>query len=564
MTRVFKSLYPQPPELSTCNYYNFVFSRPEIASWSDWTAFIDGLTGERRTFRSTVARIETAAVALTNLGMVPGGAERIGILSENCMDYPVITLALLKLATPFVLFPAFGTVHESIALVKLSQATCLFVSLRLFPLGLVAAKAAGIPQDRVYLLHGRARGTHNFGDMIVQAKSTDRLATCPVDDRTLAYLVFSSGTSGLPKAVMISHGNLIASALQPIVMGAVVEKLYTPPPLKTDEGVHVSICFTPLYHAMGLHIYILRFFLIPSTTIMIPKWDLNLVLDLIPKYKVTDLVVVPAMAHQLVNSERFNTMDLSNLSLVGSGAAHMPSDLRARFTMRMAIKWYSEGYGLSECTVSAIFAPFPGSFGSRASHVPGMTGVLLPGMEAKILREDGSDTDFGEPGELYLRGKNIALGYWNNEKATKETFFPDGWLKTGDRFKADAEGRFFYIDRVKDTLKVSGVQVAPSEIETVILDHPGRLITDVAVAGVQGMRMADEKIPRAWVVLSDAGKKKGEKAVIQELNAWVKEQLSKPKWLRGGIVVVNEIPKSPTGKVLRRLLVEKGHVRSKL
>ncbi|KAG6807026.1 hypothetical protein H0H93_002064, partial [Arthromyces matolae] len=129
-------------------------------------------------------------------------------------------------------------------------------------------------------------------------------------------------------------------------------------------------------------------------------------------------------------------------------------------------------------------------------------------MEARIVRDDGTEADFNEPGELWLRSPCIALGYWNNEKATQETFI-DGWLHTGDKFSVTEEGYFFFADRAKDTLKVSGSQVSPVEIENCLLAEPRHLITDVTVAGVSGGRTSDEKVPRAWVVLSDAGKQLG-------------------------------------------------------
>jgi len=184
-------------------------------------------------------------------------------------------------------------------------------------------------------------------------------------------------------------------------------------------------------------------------------------------------------------------------------------------------------------------------------------GVLMSGMESRLVRDDGTDTGPNEIGELWVRGANIALGYYNDEKATKETFTPDGWLKTGDRLKVDSNGIFFFEDRSKDTLKVSGNQVSPTEIEVVLRAHPDLLITDVSVAGVSGGRTSDEKVPRAWVVLSEEGQRRGEAKTIEVLIAWTEKNLSKHKWLRGGIEVVDEIPKTVTGKVLRRVLQDR-------
>ena len=197
---------------------------------------------------------------------------------------------------------------------------------------------------------------------------------------------------------------------------------------------------------------------------------------------------------------------------------------------------------------------------------PGSTGILLPGLEAKIVKEDGTLAGPNEPGELWLKGENVVLGYWRNENATKETFV-DGWLRTGDRFRIDQDGQFLsvspsfppllpalissahptwafmcsFVERAKDILKVSGTQVSPTEIENAVLAYPERLVSDVAVAGVTGGRTSDERVPRAWVVLSDEGRRRGEKIVVQALHSWIQKSLSKYKWLRGGIEVVDEV-----------------------
>jgi len=211
---------------------------------------------------------------------------------------------------------------------------------------------------------------------------------------------------------------------------------------------------------------------------------------------------------------------------------------------------------MSEVTIAAATTPYPGILNGRAKSNPASVGILLPGMEARILREDGSEASVNEPGELFLKGGNVALGYRKNRQANEETFI-DGWLRTGDRFRIDEDGNFFYNDRTKDILKVSGMQVSPVEIEGVLLLQPDKLIVDVTVAGVNGGRMPDGKVPRAWIVLSEAGKKQGTVEVVKRLDTWCRKNLSKYKWLRGGIEVVTEIPKSPTGKVLRRVLQER-------
>ncbi|KAJ3556860.1 hypothetical protein NP233_g11879 [Leucocoprinus birnbaumii] len=282
--------------------------------------------------------------------------------------------------------------------------------------------------------------------------------------------------------------------------------------------------------------------------------------------------MVPSMWYQFVNHPDFTKTDFSSVFAVHSGAAHLPKEISSKVLEHTPNNdFFSEGYGMSETTVSAVVRPYPGVLNGRFRNVPGTTGVLLPGMEARIVRDDGSEADFNEVGELWLKGGNIVSGYFDNPAATRSCFI-NGWLRTGDHFRVDPDHYFFFADRAKDTLKVSGSQVSPIEIETVLLAHPDKLVSDVSVAGVRGGRTSDELLPRAWIVLSENGKKLGDMRAQEELERWHQTNLSKYKWLRGGIEIVNEagpihfivpksterlplqIPKSPTGKTLRRLL----------
>jgi len=307
-------------------------------------------------------------------------------------------------------------------------------------------------------------------------------------------------------------------------------------------------------HSTGLQVYILQAALSGMTYVILPRWNTAQYLKAIPKYRVTLLGLVPSLLHQLVTHPDIKTTDLGSVLAVASGAAYLPPELAAQ--LRGYLKGHptiSHGYGLSEATLGALSPLPPQSLPGMGPPPPTATGILLPGLEARIVRDDGTDALRDEVGELWLRGGNISPGYFNNPEANAKTFV-NGWLRTGDRFRVDKEGYFFFADRSKDTLKISGVQVSPKEIEDVLFAHPEKLISDVSVAGVSGGRTADEKVPRAWIVLSPAGTKKGEAAVKEALERWHRESLSKYKWLRGGIEVVKEIPKTPTGKTIRRVL----------
>ncbi|RPD62445.1 acetyl-CoA synthetase-like protein [Lentinus tigrinus ALCF2SS1-7] len=550
-----KSPFPPLPPVPDQNVHDFMFSSPALTDPQDKLLLIDPLNGKkwwRDEFKERVYDCATALVTPVTeggLGFSPEG-EMVGIMSTNCLEYITVVHSLLRVAIPFSLIPSGATAFELDHLFRTSEATRLFVHPTLLPQALEAAQKLGLPDDRVYILEGRVQGRVTLADAIheVRKRNVPRVPSKPVKRDTLGYLVFSSGTSGLPKAVMVSQRNVIVSMIQ----AAVVATLDAPKPI-LETYPPVTLGFLPIYHSYGLHFVALRTVWQTIPVVLIPRWNIDLVLDLIPKYRISILTMTPPAILQFVNHKRIKEVDLSSLVTTGSGAAHLPQKLaKAYSSLFKHVESVTEGYGMSECTISATRAAPPQYGGLK----PGSVGLLLPGVEARIVRDDGTLAGYNEPGELWLKGENIALGYWRNEKATKETF-GDGWLRTGDRFRIDEDGNLYFVERSKDVLKVSGTQVSPTEIENALLAYPERLISDVAVAGVTGGRTKDEKVPRAWVVLSEEGRTKGERAVVEELHAWVQKNLSKFKWLRGGIEIVDEIPKNPTGKVLRRVLQER-------
>ncbi|KAI0647999.1 acetyl-CoA synthetase-like protein [Trametes meyenii] len=551
----FTPRYPPLPPVQDQNVHDFIFSSAAVQAPEDKVLFIDPLAGKqwsKNEFQKRVYDCTTALltpVAEGGLGFLPEG-EMVAIMSTNCLEYITLIHSLFRAAIPFALIPASSTAFELEHLFRTSEATRLFAHPSLLPQALTVTQTVGLPEDRIYVLEGREEGRKDLASAIdaIRKRQVPRVPSRPVTCDTLAYLVFSSGTSGLPKAVMISQRNVVVSLVQAATAAefegssAILETL-----------VPVSLGFLPIYHTYGLHYVAIRTVWQVIPTVVIPKWNTDVVLELIPRYRVSILSLTPPAILQLVNHKRIREVDLSSLVLTGSGAAHLPPKLAKTFrNMLQNAASVGEGYGMSEVTISATRTA-PEQFGGPRV---GSAGVLLPGMEAKIVREDGSLAGPNEPGELWLAGENVALGYWRNEKATKETFV-DGWVHTGDRFRVDADQHFYFVERTKDILKVSGAQVSPTEIENALLAHPEKFILDVTVAGVSGGRTSDEKVPRAWVVLSEDGKRRGGDAVVQALHTWIQKNLSKYKWLRGGIEVLDEIPKNPTGKVLRRVLQDR-------
>ncbi|KAG1732414.1 uncharacterized protein EDB91DRAFT_1302449 [Suillus paluster] len=528
-----RSLFPDLPTVPKPNVHNLLFNRPDQKDWPDYTLFVNVATGQRRSFREFVERVRDGATALDTdvaqggLGLRPQNGELVGILSENCPDYIALIHSLLVITVPFALFSSYSTPYELNHANSLARATRIFTSASLLPLALTL----GLPPDRIHLLEGENKGYTSYDSLVSSARKNG----IPRLPHTWS---FPAGQAVFPKAsVMLSHGNIINVLLGMMVSAMEIVKVEEPTIWDTPEGLQVSFNILPIYHSLGLYLTSFFNFLKPSTIVMLPKWNIDSFFDSVPKYHITSLVHHP----------RFKTADLSSIKGIGCGAAHLPPQLAAQLCARFpAMERVNEGYGLSEFTVIVSMKPLPGMLDGRAKNKPGSVGILVPGVEARIVRPDGSLAGPNEAGELHIRGGAAALGYRGNDKATRETFV-DGWVHTGDQMRIDEDG---------DTLKISGMQVSPVEIEDTLLAHPKKLITDATVAGVSGGRTSDERIPRAWVVLSPAGAALGEKEVVAQLDAWVRERLSRYKWLRGGIGSVEMIPKSPTGKVLRRLLVE--------
>ncbi|KAF9451833.1 acetyl-CoA synthetase-like protein [Macrolepiota fuliginosa MF-IS2] len=568
-----RSLYPDPlPVPDYLNIYETIIGQPQHDEWPDYIVHIDEETGQSRTFKDLRKRINDLAsvlggpVAQGGLGLKAEDGDVVGIMSDNSSDYMVLVIALLKIAVPFTLISCYSTPFELKHALGIAKVKRLFTASHYIPKALPVVEEVGIPRAAVYTMDFQIKAHESLDGFIKKANITNipHSGARIVPKDTLAFLFFSSGTTGLPKAVKISHGNLLFAYRQAAVLQQHRLAVMKPPTPSTPDGLPVILAFLPMHHTFGLHLYCIRGFMVPTRFVIFRKWNVAQVLKAVPIYKATQLSMVPSMWYQVVNHPDFEKTDFNSVLGVHSGAAHLPKEIAAkvlRYTPNNT--FFSDGYGMSETTVSAIVRPLPGTLNGRLKDVPNTLGVLLPGMEARIVREDGSEADFDEVGELWLKGGNIVSGYFDDIQATKTTFV-DGWLRTGDQFRIDRGHYFSFADRAKDTLKVSGSQVSPVEIEEVLRAHPQKLVSDVTVAGVAGSgRTVDEKVPRAWIVLSGNGKKVGAAEVVQELERWHQANLSKYKWLRGGIEVIEEIPKSPTGKTLRRILQDEYERRAK-
>ncbi|KAG9093293.1 hypothetical protein FRC06_011580 [Ceratobasidium sp. 370] len=359
---------PLPPLPETNFIYTVLHSpsppRPPLPD--DYVTHIDGITGEERTLKQFVQRVNDVATALCapqeqgGLGLQPR-QDVVGLLSDNCIDYPVSVFALLQTTIPVALLNSHSTAPELAHQLKLSRPAHLIVgptSLRVVKQALKLAGLSTKPGITVLDSKARSRET-SLQELInrVKARDVKPVGVLPAKHNTLAYLVFSSGTSGLPKAVMISHGNLNACYVQILIWAFHTTQVQpTPQPVHTQYPV--GLAFLPMYHTMGLHVYIFRHFISPSTLVVLPSWNVDNVLRCISKYRVTAMALVPSLFFQLLAHPKLRSKetDLSSLLGLGTGAAYLPPDTEREFLNILEAKGakgakigrVSSGYGLSE------------------------------------------------------------------------------------------------------------------------------------------------------------------------------------------------------------------------
>jgi 4-coumarate--CoA ligase len=274
-----------------------------------------------------------------------------------------------------------------------------------------------------------------------------------------------------------------------------------------------------------------------------PKFDLEDFCKFIQEIKVTFAYVVPPIVLLLSKHPTVDKYDLSSIRMMNSGAAPLTRELVEAVHSRLGLR-VKQGYGLSETSPTTHTQPW-----EDWNRTIGSVGKLLPFQTAKYMSADEKEMAVGEVGELWIKGPNVFKGYLNNPEGTAHALTADGYFKTGDVGYQDKDGNFYITDRVKELIKYKGFQVAPAELEGILVSHPG--IDDVAVIGVYDKDQASE-LPRAYVV-PKGGLGKGEKEA-QEIIEWLGAKVAHHKKLRGGVWFVDEIPKSISGKILRRLL----------
>ncbi|QKX61035.1 uncharacterized protein TRUGW13939_08181 [Talaromyces rugulosus] len=529
--------------------------------------FTCGFSGKTYSWFEVRDRVEFLARALAKeFGWNPNqGTEWdkvVGCFLLNTIDTLPLFWAIHRLSGVATPANAAYSAPELAHQLKDSGAKALFTCLPLLNTSLEAAAKAGIPKNRIYLIDlpsqitGNAKAPAEFKtlDQLVQQgkilPQLEKLKWSPGQgSRTTAFLCYSSGTSGLPKGVMISHRNVIANTLQINTF----EKPSRDQLRAEDPRISkfdVSLGLLPQSHIYAL-VYICHSGPYRGDQIIIlPKFEINSYLNAIQRFKINSLSLVPPIIITMLRSQDIlKKFDLSSVRSIFTGAAPLGAETAQELQNLFPTWAIRQGYGLTEtATVVCATTPLDIWFGS--------SGNILPGVEARILTPEGKEIhEYDTPGELLLRSPSVVLGYLNNEKATKETF-KDGWMYTGDeamlRVGPKNTEHVWIVDRIKELIKVKGLQVAPAELEAHLLEHP--MVADCAVIGIPDD--AAGEIPKAFVVKAPAASG-DDSAVTQAIKKHVEDHKARHKWLKGGVEFLDIIPKSPSGKILRRLLRDK-------
>jgi 4-coumarate--CoA ligase len=563
---VFSSPYgPFPPTPDDLNIHELCFP-PNNPLPKDYPLFINAATEEVVTLHGFYARVCALARVLRYDGPNPLGLDKspvddkedgeiLALFSRNHLHYPMVAHACFRSELVFGGISPASTPYELWWVLRKMQITSIMCHETLLPvleeaLSLGSGEGDNLPlklklnPKKVIVLSDNAQldtvsGHRTVESLVREGSNLPERRRKLLGGNRMAYLFQSSGTSGLPKAMMITHSNGYHSGIQTLITAVQAARFYGDEPLTPITMLGVI----PMYHSYGMIIWILRVNMIKQTSIMLPKWDLELALKSIQKYRITHLPLVPPLVRQLAQSPLTEKYDLSSVVVASSGAAYLPPDVAYQLAKKLpqgAETPVPSGYGLSEAASIASPAA-PGIFGLEPA-LPGMIGYLLPGMQARVVDPDTlKDVPKGEKGELWARGAVVTPGYFKDAKATADIFTEPGWLRTGDLVMRDERDRIHYLDRLKEMIKVKGLQVAATEVEDTLLDHPEGLVRDACVAGVDNGRGDGSLFVRAWVVLATEGKKQGEETVSKKLHQWVQGRLSRHKWLTGGIEVVDSV-----------------------
>ncbi|KAF5360393.1 hypothetical protein D9756_004584 [Leucocoprinus leucothites] len=556
-----KPILPYIPDDQTVG--QFVFdavhpTRPNAREGTPW--LIEDGTG-RLISKQELRERTTALASALRYRFGIGEDDVVLLFSRNHVDYPVAIWAVHQLGGIISgANPDFST-SELLYQLQATKATVLIAGVDGLPAAEAAAKEHGLSSDRLLVFNAADSskiGKVSVEDMVqlgrTHASSFQERKLKPGEGKTkLAFLSFSSGTTGRPKAVAIPHYAPIANIVQIAVHNRVHENYCAWEERRYRPG-DVAIGVLPLYHIYGLVINLHYVLYCGMSLVIVSKFNFVGMLKSIVRHRVSHLFLVPPMIvllckHPAVKNHRIQ----DHIRMIMCGAAPLSYELNQQLFELLPNAHIGQAYGMTEtCTATTMWRI------ERKRGISGSSGILLPGTIARVVKTDGTLAGYDEPGELIAYSPSNALSYLNNAEATRETFI-DGWVRTGDEAKIGKDGEVWILDRLKEIMKVKGFQVAPAELEGCLLEHPD--VNNTCVVGVPDEYSGE--VPMAFVVLSPGAAKRvaQDPAQATEIKKLIMKHVADNKvaykHLAGGVEFVDVIPVSPSGKLLRRVLRER-------
>ncbi|KAL8728898.1 MAG: hypothetical protein Q9181_005187 [Wetmoreana brouardii] len=535
----FKSTFPLV-DIPKCNILSYLF--PENQELSDTPIWIDSSNTQKHlTPRQLLQWVKRLALGLDKLSIERG--QRVLTFTSNHIFVPVAYLGVVGSGRVFSGANPSYTVAELAYQIKDTQASILLAHPDVLSTAVAAAQKAGLPGSRVFLFsdvsYSEINGIHDWSTILgSDAEASHYSFDCIAGEdalTTVAALNYSSGTTGLPKGVCISHYNLCAITAQSTYVLYAVK----------GNGANARsaerwVGFLPLYHVFG-QIY----FCVLAAKLQIPvyimkSFDYKNFLHVIQTYRITQLQLAPPIMVLLAKRPETTQYDLSSLTDITCAAAPLSGELQNEVSKKLRVQ-INQCWGMTELNGGGTGYPL-----GYVDHT-GSVGMLLPNCECKLVDDNGEEVNTSAPGEIYFRGPNVCIGYWQNKAATRDAISSDGWFKTGD-VAMTKDDKFWIVDRKKELIKVKGFQVAPAELEAVLLSNES-----IEDAGVIGVTLRGVEYPRAYIALKEYARGKTR---TDEILSWMECRVAKYKQLSGGISFVEEVPKSSSGKLLRRVLRE--------
>jgi acyl-CoA synthetase (AMP-forming)/AMP-acid ligase II len=481
-------------------------------------ALIDGVTGQVMTYGQFEILTRRLAIGLVDRGF--GKGDVLAIYSLNRPEFAVAMHGAIAAGGTVTTINPLATAHELANQLNDSGAIYLIASPEVLANALQAASETRV---RDVFVFGEGEGARPFDVLLADDGPWPAIEVDVHEDVVL--LPYSSGTTGLPKGVMLTHYNIVANCYQ--ITGILNEN--------EDDTV---VAFLPFFHLYGLFVFLTYGLSMGITIVTMPRFDLEHYLQLLQDYRSERAYVVPPVVLALAHHPAVETYDLSSLRLLWTAAAPVSADLCVAVHQRLGCV-VSQGYGMTELSPVSHMDPF-------GAERMGAVGVSVRNTESKVVDvETGRELGPNERGEVWVRGPQVMKGYLNNPQATANTITADGWLKTGDIGYVDDDGYFFIVDRLKELIKYKGYQVAPAELEALLVTHPS--VADAAVIGVPDEDAGE--LPKAFIV------PRGD-ADADEIMAWVAERVAPYKKIRR-LEFIDQIPKAASGKILRRVLIER-------